>query len=96
MLDCEAEDGCFAEIPSAHKSNFPKPWGKHPDENPVLTAVPAKAGDAIIFTEALTHGSTVNTSHRPNRAYSHYCYSIGYMPDWAASTYVLVMRWRHA
>ena len=38
-------------IPGAHKSNFPKPWGGHPDENPVLTPIPAKAGDAIIFTE---------------------------------------------
>ncbi|MEM7342604.1 MAG: phytanoyl-CoA dioxygenase family protein [Chloroflexota bacterium] len=81
MLDCDAEDGCFAVIPGAHKSNFPKPWGKHPDENPVLTPVPAKAGDAIIFTEALTHGSTVNTSNRPRRTL-YYCYSIGYMPDW--------------
>ena len=27
LLDCEAEDGCFAVIPGAHKSNFPRPWG---------------------------------------------------------------------
>ncbi len=81
MLDCEVEDGCFAVVPGAHKSNFPKPWGNHPDENPVLTPVPAGAGDAIIFTEALTHGSTVNVSNRPRRTI-YYCYSIGYMPDW--------------
>ena len=81
MLDCEAEDGCFAVIPGAHKSNFIRPWGNHPDENPPLTPVPAKAGDAIIFTEALTHGSTVNTSGHPRRSL-YFCYSIGYMPDW--------------
>ncbi|NKB67997.1 MAG: hypothetical protein GKR89_13130 [Candidatus Latescibacteria bacterium] len=81
MLDCVAEDGCFAVIPGAHKSNFPRPWGGHPEENPPLSPVPAKAGDAIIFTEALTHGSTVNTSGRPRRTL-YYCYSIGYMPDW--------------
>ena len=81
MLDCDVEDGCFAVIPGAHKSNFPKPWGQHPDENPVLTPVPVRAGDAIIFTEALTHGSTVNTSDKPRRTL-YFCYSIGYMPDW--------------
>lgn len=81
MLDCGPEDGCFAVIPGAHKSNFAKPWGNHPDDNPPLVPVPARAGDAIIFTEALTHGSTVNTSGRPRRTL-YFCYSIGYMPDW--------------
>lgn len=81
MLDCDEEDGCFAVIPGAHKSNFPKPWGPEPEDNPPLRAVSAKAGDAIIFTEALTHGSTVNVSGRPRRTL-YFCYSIGYMPDW--------------
>ncbi|MBT4140242.1 MAG: hypothetical protein HOE48_20165 [Candidatus Latescibacteria bacterium] len=81
LLDCDAEDGCFAVIPGAHKSSFPRPWGNHPDENPALVSVPAKAGDAIIFTEALTHGSLVNVSDRRRRTL-YYCYSTGYMPDW--------------
>ena len=81
MLDCTEEDGCFAAIPGAHKSNFPRPWGNHPQDNPPLVGIPAEAGDAIIFTEALTHGSLVNTSGRPRRTL-YYCYSIGYMPDW--------------
>ena len=81
MLDSGAEDGCFAVIPGAHKSNFPRPWDDHPHDNPSLVPVPAEAGDAIIFTEALTHGSMVNTSNRPRRTL-YYCYSIGYMPDW--------------
>ena len=51
------------------------------DENPVLTPIPANAGDAIIFTEALTHGSVINVSGNPRRTL-YYCYSIGYMPDW--------------
>ena len=79
MLDCGVEDGCFAVVPGAHKSNFPRPWGHHPAETPVLAPVPAKAGDAIVFTEALTHGSTINVSGRPRRTL-YYCYSIGYMP----------------
>jgi len=62
LFDCDAEEGCFAVVPGAHKSNFPRPWGNHPDENPSLVAVPARAGDAIIFTEALAHGSMVCVS----------------------------------
>lgn len=81
MLDCGPEDGCFAVIPGAHKSSFPRPWGPHPDVNPPVAPVRAKAGDCIIFTEALTHGSTVNTSGRPRRTL-YYCYSIGWMRDW--------------
>ena len=81
MIDCDEEDGCFAVIPGAHKSSFPRPWGPHPDENPALVPVPAKAGDCILFTEALTHGSVVNTSGKPRRTL-YYCYSVGYMPDW--------------
>ena len=81
LLDCEEEDGCFAVIPGTHKSNFPRPWGSHPNENPALIPVPARAGDAIIFTEALTHGSVINSSGRPRRTL-YFCYSTGYMPDW--------------
>ena len=81
LLDCGEDDGCFAVIPGAHKSNFPKPWGRHPDENPALVPVSAKAGDCILFTEALTHGSVVNTSMRPRRTL-YFCYSIGWMRDW--------------
>ena len=85
LLDCGPEDGCFAVIPGAHKSNFPKPWDAQPENNPPLAPVPAKAGDCIIFTEALTHGSMVNTSNRPRRTL-YYCYSIGYMPDWGGQS----------
>lgn len=81
LLDCAVDDGCFAVIPGAHKSNFVKPWSAHPQENPPLMPVEAKAGDAIVFTEALTHGSMVNISGRPRRTL-YYCYSTGFMPDW--------------
>ncbi len=85
LLDCAEKDGCFAVIPGAHKSNFARPWGRHPEENPPLVGLPVEAGDAIIFTEALTHGSLVNTSGRPRRTL-YYCYSIGYMPDWGVQS----------
>ena len=77
-----AEDGCFAAIPGSHKANFVNPFGVHPDENPNLVPVLADPGDCIIFTEAMTHGSYVNTSGRPRRTL-YYCYSVGYMPDWS-------------
>ncbi len=77
----DVEDGCFAVIPGSHKANFTRPWGDHPDENPPLIPVPAQPGDAIIFTEALTHGSVVNYSGRARRSL-YCCYSVGYMPDW--------------
>ena len=75
------EDGCFAVVPGSHKSNFPRPFDDHPHSNPALTPVCAEPGDAIVFTEALTHGSMVNTSGRRRRTIFN-CYSVGYMPDW--------------
>ncbi len=81
MLNHGTEDGCFAVIPGSHKAIFRRPWGAHPDENPGLIPLPAGPGDAVIFTEALAHGSVVNKSGRPRRTV-YLCYSVGYMPDW--------------
>jgi ectoine hydroxylase-related dioxygenase (phytanoyl-CoA dioxygenase family) len=81
VLNSRPEDGCFAVIPGSHKANFKRPWGNHPDENPALVPVMADPGDAIVFAEAIAHGSLVNTSGRPRRTI-YYCYSVGYMPDW--------------
>ena len=78
LLPCGPEDGCFAAMPASHKSNFPRPWGKHPDENPALVPVVAEPGDAIVFTEALTHGSMVNHSGRRRRTL-YFGYTIGWM-----------------
>ena len=83
LTDSGPEDGCFACIPGSHKSNFPRPWGDHPDENPSLQPVIADPGDAIIFTEALTHGSLVNRSGRPRQTLF-YCYSVNWMPCWSS------------
>lgn len=81
LVDCAAEDGCFAVIPGSHKSAFPKPWGNDPAENPLLIPVEARAGDVIVFTEALTHGSLVNRSGKARRTL-YFCYSVGWMRDW--------------
>jgi hypothetical protein len=81
LTDCGPEDGCFAVIPGSHKSNFPRPFGSHPDEIPCKAPVPTRAGDAILFTEGLCHGSMVNTSGRPRRTL-YYAYSVKYMCNW--------------
>ena len=88
LLDCHQDDGCFAVIPGSHKSNFERPWGDHhhPEVCPVIEPVPANAGDCIIFSEALSHGSTVNKSGN-NKSTLYYCYSIGWMPDWDDELY---------
>jgi ectoine hydroxylase-related dioxygenase (phytanoyl-CoA dioxygenase family) len=76
------KDGGFAVIPGSHKSNFLRPYDNHPKNNlNLLRYVKASPGDAIIFTEALAHGSLVNNTNKIRRILS-YCYSVGYMPDW--------------
>jgi len=79
----QVEDGCFALVPGSHKANFDyqKPFGLNPEDNPALIPIPGEPGDAIVFTEALTHGSMPNVSGRPRRTI-YYCYSVGFMPDW--------------
>lgn len=81
LLNHDIEDGCFAVLPGSHKANFPRPTGDHPADNPHLVPLAAEPGDCIVFSEALTHGSFVNTSGRPRRTV-YFCYSVGYMPDW--------------
>ena len=49
--------------------------------NKLLRHVDVKPGDAVIFTEALAHGSMINKTNKVRRVLS-YCYSVGYMPDW--------------
>jgi ectoine hydroxylase-related dioxygenase (phytanoyl-CoA dioxygenase family) len=75
-------DGGFAVIPGSHKCNFYRPFDNNPKNNlSVLKHVDASPGDAVVFTEALAHGSLINKTNRVRRILS-YCYSVGYMPDW--------------
>jgi ectoine hydroxylase-related dioxygenase (phytanoyl-CoA dioxygenase family) len=77
----------FACIPGSHKSDFPCPSdvAEHVDQS--FLEVPAvQPGDAVVFTEALTHGSTAWTAPTQRRALF-YKYSPGYMtwmhPRWS-------------
>lgn len=49
-------DGGFCCVPGSHKAAFRRPATVGLD-HPLVTPVPMDAGDCIIFTEALTHGT---------------------------------------
>lgn len=60
LFDTHPNDGGFCCIPGTHKSNLtcPAAWRDMSERvNENIRRVPAAAGDAIIFTEALTHGT---------------------------------------
>jgi hypothetical protein len=59
LTDVPPGQGGFACIPGSHKSNFPCPLPiRTYQSNPgCVIQVPMSAGDALIFTEALTHGT---------------------------------------
>ncbi len=69
LTEVGVEDGCFAVIPGSHKSTFANPLvGQVPDpEHPLVEPLPCRAGDAVIFSEDLSHGAVENHSGRVRR-----------------------------
>jgi hypothetical protein len=67
----------FVCIPGSHKSHFPRP--PHVDITdgpPVVDNVSVKAGDVVLFTEALCHGALKWTLDTPRRSvFVRYCTS---------------------
>ena len=59
LKDVGADDGGFACVPGSHKSAFafPDRWKDLSDPHPCVRRVTGAAGSAIIFTEALVHGT---------------------------------------
>ncbi len=59
LKDVHPGDGGFACVPGSHKSNyrFPREWRDLDEPHPCVQRVTGPAGTAIIFTEALTHGT---------------------------------------
>ncbi len=60
LKDCNPGDGGFACVPGSHKANYPLPesWRDMAQGfGPGVQVISCKAGDAILFTEALTHGT---------------------------------------
>ncbi|MDA1088382.1 MAG: phytanoyl-CoA dioxygenase family protein [Verrucomicrobia bacterium] len=69
LSDTTEGGGGFICIPGSHKANFntPKPFYSA-ENNPLVVNVPVKAGDVIIFTESLTHGTAQWTLEHERRA----------------------------
>jgi hypothetical protein len=59
LKDVHPGDGGFGCVPGSHKSNFrfPDEWRDLETARPFVRAVTGPAGMAIVFTEALTHGT---------------------------------------
>jgi ectoine hydroxylase-related dioxygenase (phytanoyl-CoA dioxygenase family) len=83
LNDVNPSEGGFGCVPGSHKSNysFPKEWLNLEKPNNCVQTVSVKAGSAIIFTEALTHGTVpwkgthVREAHRKSRTTIFYKYS---------------------
>jgi hypothetical protein len=54
LVDHVAGRGGFMCVPGSHKANFPAPMSLDDD---LVVEVPLRAGDVVIFTEALRHGT---------------------------------------
>lgn len=59
LCDVNPGDGGFGAVPGSHKSNvrFPDEWRELEDAPDFVDRVTGPAGTAILFTEAMTHGT---------------------------------------
>lgn len=95
LTDVHPGEGGFGCVPGSHKSNFPLPraWKDMSQSQPdCVRAVPGRAGTAILFTEALTHGTlpwaqncerrTLFYKYSPrSSAWSRHNYDVAAYPD---------------
>lgn len=84
--DNDHEGGAFSVIPGTHKSNLAPPYGNDPDTEPGTISLEVKAGDAILFTEALRHGGRTNHSSTARKTLH-----VGYGPYWMMSQNIATM-----
>lgn len=84
--DNDADNGAFTVIPGTHKSNLPSPYGNDADSEPNTVSLEVKAGDAVLFTEALRHGGRTNVSPRTRKTLH-----VGYGPYWMQSQNIATM-----
>jgi ectoine hydroxylase-related dioxygenase (phytanoyl-CoA dioxygenase family) len=80
LVDAPPGCGGFGCIPGSHKANLPMPW---PDAAEHVEEVPMRAGDLLVFTEALSH-CTIDWTAEHDRVALLYKYSPG-NSAWAAS-----------
>lgn len=88
LKDVNPGDGGFGCVPGSHKSNLPFPgeWRELATPQPCVLPVTGPAGTAILFTEALTHG-TLPWYGKDERRTVFYKYSPHSM-SWAARFYI--------
>jgi hypothetical protein len=69
LKDVGPDDGGFACVPGSHKSafRFPDSWKQLSDPHPTVRRVTGPAGSAIIFTEAMVHGTLPWRGHDERR-----------------------------
>ena len=89
LTDVGEEDGCFAVIPGSHKSRFQNPLvGRLPDPaHPLVRPLPCEAGDAVLFSEDLSHGAVENRGSRVRRTLF-YSYAPAFQCAWGSLTEV--------
>lgn len=78
LADTGPEHGGFCCIPGSHKSNYklPQQIAAAPEDSPCVVIPNAPAGSAILFTEALTHGTAAwNGKHQRRSLLYKYCVS---------------------
>ena len=70
LCDVGEGDGGFVVVPGSHKSSFRRPEALLDPEQcaPMLRHIAHRAGSAIVFTEALTHGTLPWTAQHERRA----------------------------
>jgi hypothetical protein len=70
LSDVPAGQGGFACIPGSHKANYacPPPIRSYEGNPGCVIQVPMRAGDVLIFTEALTHGTHPWTAAHQRRS----------------------------
>lgn len=87
LKDINPGDGGFGCVSGSHKSNyhFPDEWRQLEDGHSFVTHVVGSAGTAVIFTEALTHG-TLPWKGADERRTIFYKYS-PHPVSWAAGYY---------
>ena len=80
LTDVNPGDGGFICVPGSHKANM---HYKPPVDSPLVVNPSLRAGDMLIFTEALVHGTTTWTSSKQRRSLL-YKYSPGHS-TWSAA-----------
>lgn len=93
--DTASGDGAFGVIPASHKANFAHPYAGRPAEDaPAFRPLPLAAGEALLYTEALSYAITAPQS--ADKRWLLYQYGPSYMLDWPDCTPTAALRERAA